>query len=110
MDAARVANAAVQYPRLTSQPLDDSCACALCCFVCIKLVPVANESDARLSSMQESPTCKLLYVTPEQLVRNGTLHELLAGLHRRGRLARLVVDEVPFGSHNADCCPASCRP
>ena len=45
--------------------------------------------------MQESPTCKLLYVTPEQLVRNGTLHDLLAGLHRRGRLARLVVDEVP---------------
>lgn len=47
--------------------------------------------------MQESPTCKLLYVTPEQLVRNGTLHELLAGLHRHGRLARLVVDEVPLG-------------
>ena len=44
---------------------------------------------------QDAPTCKLLYVTPEQLVRNGTLHELLAGLHRRGRLARLVVDEVP---------------
>ena len=49
-----------------------------------------------LITMQESPTCKLLYVTPEQLVRNGILHDLLAGLHCRGRLARLVVDEVPL--------------
>jgi len=56
-------------------------------------------------SIQESPTCKLLYVTPEQLVRNGTLHELLAGLHRRSRLARLVVDEALSALSSQDAVP-----
>lgn len=40
------------------------------------------------------PTCKLLYITPEQFVKSTSLHRLLAGLHTRGLLARLVVDEV----------------
>ncbi len=43
---------------------------------------------------KERPTIKLLYVTPEQLVKGTRLQALLAGLHARGRLARFVIDEV----------------
>ncbi|KAJ9510093.1 hypothetical protein QJQ45_015561, partial [Haematococcus lacustris] len=39
------------------------------------------------------PTCKLLYVTPEQLVKSSALKDILARLHARGRLARIVIDE-----------------
>ena len=41
-----------------------------------------------------TPTAKLLYVTPEQLVRSGALIDTLTALHARGCLARVVVDEV----------------
>lgn len=40
------------------------------------------------------PTCKLLYITPEQFVKSTSLQSLLTSLHRRGLLARLVVDEA----------------
>ncbi|KAJ9508635.1 hypothetical protein QJQ45_027919 [Haematococcus lacustris] len=40
------------------------------------------------------PTCKLLYVTPEQLVKSSALKDILARLHARGRLARIVIDEA----------------
>jgi RecQ family ATP-dependent DNA helicase len=39
------------------------------------------------------PSIKLLYVTPEQLVKGQRLRERLAGLHLRGLLSRLVIDE-----------------
>ena len=39
------------------------------------------------------PTCKLLYITPEQFVKSSSLQSLLTGLHSRGLLARLVIDE-----------------
>jgi bloom syndrome protein len=38
--------------------------------------------------------CWCRYVTPEQLVKSNALKEVLQKLHQRGRLARLVVDEV----------------
>ena len=41
-----------------------------------------------------APTCKLLYVTPEQLVKSGELVDALRRLARHGLLARLVVDEA----------------
>lgn len=65
-----------------------------------------------------APTCKLLYVTPEQLVKSAQLVSVLQGLSRRGLLARLVIDEArpppllpgprPVPSHMACCveCPA----
>lgn len=37
---------------------------------------------------------KLLYVTPEQLVKSGALQEVLQALCQRGKLARVVIDEV----------------
>lgn len=40
------------------------------------------------------PTCKLLYITPEQFVTNTALHSVLTSLHGRGLLQRLVIDEV----------------
>ena len=47
-----------------------------------------------------TPSCKLLYVTPEQLCKNGALQGILADLHARALLARLVIDEVGRpGSH-----------
>lgn len=41
-----------------------------------------------------APTCKLLYITPEQFVKSSSLQTLLTNLHRRGMLARLVIDEA----------------
>lgn len=41
------------------------------------------------------PSCKLLYVTPEQLVKSSSLQGVLTALHSRKLLARLVIDEVP---------------
>ena len=49
---------------------------------------VLRELDAR------APTLKLLYVTPEQLVKNQGLVDRLASLDAAGRLARIVVDEA----------------
>ena len=40
------------------------------------------------------PTCKLLYITPEQFVKSSSLQSLLTGLFNRGLLSRLVIDEV----------------
>eukprot|EP00798_Chlamydomonas_sp_ICE-L_P003426 gene3426-13470_t len=43
---------------------------------------------------KDRPTCKLLYVTPEQVVKSGALTGILTRLHERGMLARIVVDEA----------------
>ncbi|KAA6428957.1 MAG: ATP-dependent DNA helicase Q-like 1-like, partial [Trebouxia sp. A1-2] len=40
------------------------------------------------------PTCKLLYITPEQFVKSTSLQSLLTGLSNRGLLSRLVIDEA----------------
>lgn len=43
---------------------------------------------------KERPSCKLVYLTPEGLVKGNRIKELLDRLHQRGRLARFVIDEV----------------
>ncbi|GAB4821155.1 hypothetical protein N2152v2_008201 [Parachlorella kessleri] len=43
---------------------------------------------------KQQPTVKLLYVTPEQLVKGSRLKETLQSLNSRGLLSRLVVDEA----------------
>ena len=43
---------------------------------------------------KDRPSVKLLYVTPEQLVKSAALGDALARLATRGRFARLVVDEA----------------
>lgn len=43
---------------------------------------------------------KLLYVTPEQLVKSDSLRRILQGLAQRGRLARFVIDEVRNWQYN----------
>lgn len=48
---------------------------------------------------QASPTCKLLYVTPEQLVKSNALIQALQGLHSRRLLACFVIDEVNISPH-----------
>lgn len=54
-----------------------------------------TEVTAVLSELKKAqPTCKLLYVTPEQLVKSSSLQSILSALHNRGLLARLVIDEV----------------
>ena len=54
-----------------------------------------DDANAVYSELRKaSPSCKLLYVTPEQLSKNGLLQDLLAELHERGKLARFVIDEV----------------
>ena len=54
-----------------------------------------TEVTAVLSELRKAqPTCKLLYVTPEQLVKSSSLQSILSALHNRGLLARLVIDEV----------------
>ena len=40
------------------------------------------------------PTCKLLYVTPEQLAKSTNLNACLTRLYKAGLLARIVVDEA----------------
>ena len=44
-------------------------------------------------------TCKLLYVTPERLAKQGRLTSALQNLFKRGRLNRFVVDEAHCVSH-----------
>ncbi len=46
------------------------------------------------SATSGPPTCKLLYVTPEQLVKSTSLNNILGRLYKAGLLARLVVDEA----------------
>lgn len=54
-----------------------------------------TEKSAVLRELNKPmPTCKLLYITPEQFVANSSLHSLLASLHGKGLLQRLVIDEV----------------
>lgn len=48
---------------------------------------------------QAFPSCKLLYVTPEQLVKSSTLVEILQKLDSRGLLSSLVIDEVDLACH-----------
>ncbi|GMR41566.1 hypothetical protein PMAYCL1PPCAC_11761, partial [Pristionchus mayeri] len=44
--------------------------------------------------MAKVPDIKLLYVTPEKISASGRLSSVFASLHRRGLLARFVIDEA----------------
>ncbi|CAG8650466.1 2578_t:CDS:2 [Dentiscutata erythropus] len=43
---------------------------------------------------KSAPTLVLLYLTPEMLNRSNRVMELIQSLHRRGKLARFVIDEA----------------
>ncbi|KAL2490418.1 ATP-dependent DNA helicase Q-like 1 [Abeliophyllum distichum] len=43
---------------------------------------------------KDSPSCKLLYVTPERVAGNIPFQEILKCLHRKGQLAGFAVDEA----------------
>ncbi|KXZ56841.1 hypothetical protein GPECTOR_1g759 [Gonium pectorale] len=45
---------------------------------------------------KERPSCKLLYLTPEALVKGNRIKDLLDRLFQRGRLARFVIDETRY--------------
>lgn len=70
----------------------------------------ARERRAVLAELAAAaPTCKLLYVTPEQLVKSGALVDALTRLRARGRLARLVVDEARAPTPAVAClCELQC--
>lgn len=86
-----------------------------CCMVGVQVtaLTVADIPASFISSQQSKaevlavltelrkaqPTCKLLYVTPEQLVKSSSLQSVLTALHKRKLLARLVVDEVSYSSY-----------
>lgn len=73
---------------LPKAPEQDRCDPLICPGWSVQVVSVLRELR------KERPTVKLLYVTPEQLVKGTRLQTLLGGLHARGRLARFVIDEV----------------
>ena len=55
----------------------------------------SGEYQAVLRELRKAqPTMKLLYVTPEQLVKGGGLNDVLRGLAERRLLARFVIDEA----------------
>lgn len=55
----------------------------------------ARERRAVMAELAaDAPTCKLLYVTPEQLVKSAELVRALQRLSQCGLLARLVIDEA----------------
>ena len=78
----------------------------------------AEATAVRRELRKAAPSCKLLYVTPEQLVKSGALGEALGALHARGRLARIVIDEahcvsqwcVAVTSHTRGAPPRAGRP
>ncbi|KAK9806648.1 hypothetical protein WJX73_003938 [Symbiochloris irregularis] len=60
----------------------------------------AKERNAvMLELSKDRPTCKLLYVTPEQLAKSGALMDKLTRLHKNGLLSLMVVDEAHCVSH-----------
>ena len=55
---------------------------------------VAQKKAVYKELAQARPSCKLLYVTPEQFVKSQVLVEILQKLDRRGLFSSLVIDEV----------------
>lgn len=54
----------------------------------------AVKRELRKAERGRCPTCKLLYVTPEQLAKSELLQSLLKVLMQQELLARVVIDEV----------------
>uniref|UniRef100_A0A1I7T0U9 ATP-dependent DNA helicase n=1 Tax=Caenorhabditis tropicalis TaxID=1561998 RepID=A0A1I7T0U9_9PELO len=57
------------------------------------LTPAAQE-EIYSDLTSDTPTIKLLYVTPEKISASGRLGSVFYNLHRRGLLARFVIDEA----------------
>ncbi|GAA6059906.1 hypothetical protein JCM10212_005289 [Sporobolomyces blumeae] len=57
-------------------------------------MPAADKKFALSCLRSDPPMACLAYVTPEQIVKSGAFQDLLADLHRRGQLARFVLDEA----------------
>ncbi|XP_078435713.1 RECQ helicase l1 isoform X1 [Wolffia australiana] len=54
-----------------------------------------SQASAVLRELRkDSPSCKLLYVTPERISGSPSFMEILKSLHQKGRLARFVIDEA----------------
>ncbi|GMS88423.1 hypothetical protein PENTCL1PPCAC_10598, partial [Pristionchus entomophagus] len=54
-----------------------------------------HEADAIYNRLDaKEPDIKLLYVTPEKICASGRLSSVFSSLHRRGLLARFVIDEA----------------
>jgi hypothetical protein len=60
------------------------------------------------SCQQARPSVKLLYVTPEQLVKSDSLRGLLQDLRQRQLLARFVIDEVRMVHNNYSFLAMTC--
>ncbi|CAO4373190.1 unnamed protein product [Caenorhabditis nigoni] len=52
------------------------------------------QEDIYTELCSENPSIKLLYVTPEKISASGRLNSVFYTLHRRGLLARFVIDEA----------------
>ena len=63
--------------------------------LCLNSTQSAAQRKFAFSEMtRPEPDVKLLYVTPEMMVKSGPLKRLLEGLYNRKMLARFVVDEA----------------
>ena len=74
---------------------------------------VAQKKAVFKELSQARPSCKLLYVTPEQLVKSQALVEILQRLDRRGLFSSLVIDEVclqDLQSSASICCSTVSEP
>ncbi|KAI5064009.1 hypothetical protein GOP47_0020679 [Adiantum capillus-veneris] len=55
----------------------------------------SSQSWAVIQELRKSsPSCKLLYVTPEKIAGSASFQALLKSLQQRGQLARFVIDEA----------------
>ncbi|GAA6009745.1 hypothetical protein JCM11491_001084 [Sporobolomyces phaffii] len=57
-------------------------------------MPAADKRFAMECLRSDPPQTCLAYVTPEQIVNSGQFRGILSDLHRRGQLARFVLDEA----------------
>ncbi|GMT18935.1 hypothetical protein PFISCL1PPCAC_10232, partial [Pristionchus fissidentatus] len=55
---------------------------------------VSDSDEIYNRLMAKEPDIKLLYVTPEKISASGRLSSVFSSLHRRGLLARFVIDEA----------------
>ncbi|ULT94188.1 hypothetical protein L3Y34_003571 [Caenorhabditis briggsae] len=64
------------------------------CEVLIADLFAGAEEDLYTVLRSANPSIKLLYATPEKISASGRLNSVFYTLHRRGLLARFVIDEA----------------
>lgn len=57
-------------------------------------IAIRKEPEIYEDLYSESPTIKLLYLTPEKISANQKLRNLLSNLYERNLLDRIVIDEA----------------